>query len=602
MTCAACQSRVQRTLSRVPGVADATVNLLLGNATVSFDPRETSVDDLVDAVRATGYGAQAPVPAGNAIREQEALGASQESELAELRGKAVVSGAIGVVAMLVPMSRMTGWLMYALLAATIVVMGWAGRTFYSRAWAAFRHHSADMNTLVAVGTGAAFVYSLIATVAPGLFTRRGVAPDVYYEAVIIIIALVLTGRAFEARATRRTSAALHALAKLQPKTARVAREGDAREVDVPIDDVRRDDVVLVRPGERIPVDGEIISGRSAVDESMVTGESIPVEKGPGARVIGGTLNTAGAFRYRATTLGADSVLARILELMREAQGSRAPMQQLADRVSGIFVPVVISLAIATFCMWFVSLHGSGTTPGAATVRAFAAGVAVLIIACPCAMGLAVPTAVMVATGKGAELGVLIKGGEALQRAGDVDIVVLDKTGTITEGRPSVSDIIVAPDATLTRDTILALAVSVERLSEHAVADAIVRHSAECGITPSATTDFETVPGRGVFGMVGRVSVVVGNESFLVERGVNIHSMRDDALALADSGKTPVYVGVGGSLAGLIAVADPIKPTSRGAIDQRASRTWPPACCRTARWPKCVGSRRPLASSRWWAMA
>jgi Cu+-exporting ATPase len=607
MTCAACQSRVQRTLARVPGVAEASVNLLLGNAAVTFDPDATNVDHLVEAVRETGYGAERPVTTQSAIEEQEALDESQETEFVELRRKAIFSAMIGAIAMILSMPLMTAggaimgtahgsadpfmrwvmeavtpllrgiapwlyaipaaWLTYALLAATIVVMAWAGRSFYTRAWAAFRHHAADMNTLVAVGTGAAFVYSFIATVAPGLFVSHGLAPDVYYEAVIIIVALVLTGHAFEARAKRRTSSALRSLAKLQPKTARVVRDNGAPETDILIDDVHRGDVVLVRPGERIPVDGDIVSGRSAVDESMVTGESLPVEKGPGARVIGGTLNTAGAFRYRATTLGADSVLAQIVKLMREAQGSRAPMQQLADRVSGVFVPVVISLAIATFVVWFVSIHTTGASAGAATVRAFAAGVAVMIIACPCAMGLAVPTAVMVATGKGAELGVLIKGGEALQRAGDVDTVVLDKTGTITEGRPSVTDVLLAPGAVVDRDALAAAVASVERSSEHAVADAIVRYATDRGITTRQATRFESAAGGGVRGDVDGRAVIAGTESFLLAHRIDIEAVRADAFRLAESAKTPVYVALDGRLAGLIAVADPIKPTSRVAIDR-----------------------------------
>jgi len=562
MTCAACQSRVQRTLARVPGVADATVNLLLGNAAVSFDPGATNVDQLVSAVRDTGYGAELPVAERSAIDEQETLDETQDREFVELRRKAVASGAVGAITMIASMSLMGSIaLNYVLLVVTSLVMAWAGRAFYQRAWLAFRHNAADMNTLVAVGTGAAFVCSVVATVAPGLFTARGVAPDVYYEAVIIIIALVLTGRVFEARAKRQTSSALRALAKLQPKTARVSRDG--ADVDVPIDEVRSGDVVFVRPGERVPVDGDIVGGRSAIDESMLTGESLPVERGPGDRVIGGTLNTAGAFRYRATTLGADSVLARIVQLMRDAQASRAPMQQLADRVSGVFVPVVISLAIATFVTWFVSVHVSGATAGVATVRAFATSVAVLIIACPCAMGLAVPTAVMVSTGKGAELGVLIKGGRALQRAGDVDTIVLDKTGTITEGRPSVMDISFAPG--FEHDQVIAAAASVERSSEHALADAVVRYAADRGLAPGDAEQFESSPGGGVRGSVGGRSVIVGNESFLLAHGIAVDTMHTDAERFAESGKTPVYVSIDGRLAALIAIADPIKPTSRDAI-------------------------------------
>ena len=325
---------------------------------------------------------------------------------------------------------------FTLLVLTTFVMAWAGRQFYTRAWASVRHGSADMNTLVSLGTGAAFLFSLFATLAPGFFISRGLPPDVYYEAVIFIIALVLVGRTLEARAKRQTSAALRALMKLQPQTARVLRDG--RETEVPVGDVRRGDTVIVKPGERIPVDGEMTSGTSAVDESMLTGESMPVTKRTGDRVMGGTLNTTGAFYFTATAIGADSTLAHIVQLMRSAQTSRAPLQALADRVSAVFVPVVLVIAIVTAIGW-IAIGGDD-----ALVRGLAAAVAVLIIACPCAMGLAVPTAVMVATGRGAQAGLLIKGGEALQRAGSVTTIVLDKTGTLTEGKPVVTDFLPAP--------------------------------------------------------------------------------------------------------------------------------------------------------------
>jgi Cu+-exporting ATPase len=433
-----------------------------------------------------------------------------------------------------------------------------------------------MNTLVAVGTGAAFLYSVIATVAPGFFVAHGVAPDVYYEAVVIIIALILTGNAFEARAKRNTSAALRALAQLQPKTARVLRpmpDAGEAEVDLPVDAVRVDDVVLVRPGERVPVDGLVVSGHSAVDESMLTGESMPVAKDVGDRVIGGTVNGTGAFRFRATTLGADGVLAQIVKLMRDAQGSRAPIQALADRVSAIFVPTVVSLAIATFVAWFVAVHSAGAAPAQAAVRAFAAAIAVLIIACPCAMGLAVPTAVMVATGKGAELGVLIKGGEALQRAGDVTTVVLDKTGTVTEGRPAVTDVVTVPnDGRRTPDELLSLVASVESSSEHPLADAVVRRAREAGLDVRAPEVFASHTGRGATGVVGGTAVAVGNARLMAEWAVDVAPLRAEADRLAGEGKTPMYVAVGSpsqagerELAAVIAVADPIKPTSRDAI-------------------------------------
>jgi Cu+-exporting ATPase len=565
MTCAACQARVQRTLQRQPGVVDAGVNLMMHDATVRYSPDAVSPEQLVAAIRDTGYGAELPPVVEDAFAEQEARDAAQAEELAELRRKAIVSGAIGAVAMVAPMVLMPivphAVINGVLLALTVLVMTWAGRHFYTRAWSAFRHRSADMNTLIAIGTGAAFVYSLIATVAPRFFVERGVAPDVYYEAVIIIIALILTGNTFEARAKTATSAALRALAGLQPVSARVVR-GDAT-IDVPIAAVRRGDVIVVRPGERLPTDGEVVDGESAVDESMLTGESAPVPKAAGARVIGGTINRTGALRYRATTLGADSVLAQIVRLMRDAQGSRAPIQNLADRISAVFVPVVVAIAVATFVIWLVA--GSAAGMHAPAVRAFAASIAVLIIACPCAMGLAVPTAVMVATGRGAQAGVLIKGGEALQRAGAVDTVVVDKTGTVTEGRPTVTDVVAAPQSMRTDDELLALVASLESSSEHPLADAIVRRARERELTLEHAERFASITGRGAVAFVSGHEVLAGNEALLAERGIGASALREAAVRLASEAKTPVYVAIDGALAGLLAVADPIKPTSREAV-------------------------------------
>ncbi|HVE79459.1 MAG TPA: heavy metal translocating P-type ATPase [Gemmatimonadaceae bacterium] len=598
MTCAACQARVQRTLQKQSGVADASVNLMMHSATVTYDPATVSPERLVDAIRATGYGAELASPDQTAFQEQEARDRAQEEELRGLRRKALVSLAAGVVAMVISMPlmmayahlgmgqqtdpflhRVATWLdrglhgavpwlyripapvlAWSLLLLTAAVMLWAGRHFYTRAWAAFRHHSADMNTLVAIGTGAAFLYSVAATVAPGFFLARGVAPNVYYEAVIIIIALLLLGNMFEARAKRRTSSALRALVSLQPKSARVVRGGG--EADVPVETLASGETLVVRPGERVPVDGQVLAGESAVDESMLTGESLPVAKGPGDRVIGGTINRTGSFRYRATTLGSDSVLARIVRLMRDAQGSRAPIQRLADRVSGIFVPVVLSIAIATFVVWFVAADH------APAVRAFAAAVAVLIIACPCAMGLAVPTAVMVSTGKGAELGILIKGGEALQRAGDVRTVVLDKTGTVTEGRPTVTDVVLPPApaaAAPDEAALLRLVASLETASEHPLADAVVRYARDRGLALVAPEGFDSVTGRGAVGVVGGVGLAVGNEGLMADYAIDVAPLRAAAERLASEGRTPVYAAADGALAGVLAVADPIKATSREAI-------------------------------------
>jgi Cu+-exporting ATPase len=606
MTCAACQGRVQRTLGRTPGVVDATVNLMMANATVAYDPASVTPAALVATIQKTGYGAELPRPEASPFDEQAARDRAQDAEFRELRAKALVSGAVGLVAMVASMPLMAGdhaaghgvvadpfmrWAMtsltpalraaapwlyaipaaaisWALLALTLGVMLWAGRHFYARAWAAFRHHAADMNTLVAVGTGAAFLYSAVATAAPGVFRRAGLAPDVYYEAVVIIIALVLTGNAFEARAKRRTSAALRALAALRPETARVLRptpDGGQAEVDLPVEAVRAGDVVLVRPGERVPVDGEVVSGESAVDESMLTGESLPVKKGAGDRVIGGTINRTGAFRYRATTLGEGSVLAQIVRLMRDAQGSRAPIQRLADRISAVFVPAVLSIAVVTFTAWFVAAHAAGAPAGAALVRAFAAAVAVLIIACPCAMGLAVPTAVMVATGRGAELGVLIKGGEALQRAGDVTTVVLDKTGTVTEGRPTVTDVVLAPGAPVPEPDLLALVAALETMSEHPLADAVVRAARERGLALAVPEAFAAEPGRGATGAVAGRGLAVGNAALMAAWAVDVAPLAPAADRLAAEGKTPMYAAVDGALAGVVAVADPIRATSRAAV-------------------------------------
>ncbi|HET8633796.1 MAG TPA: heavy metal translocating P-type ATPase [Gemmatimonadales bacterium] len=589
MHCAACQARVQRALEKAPGVDRATVNLMTGSATVTFDPSATSTEALLETVRGTGYGAEMPDPSRSAVEEQAARDAAREAEFRDLRRKAVVSLIAGIIAMLISMpvmARHAGvspdpfmtWVMrhvspaletafpwiYAaspslllgvLLVFTLGTMLWAGRHFYVGAWNSFRHHSADMNTLIAVGTGAAFVYSLVATFAPGIFTSHGLAPDVYYEAVIIIIALILVGNALEARAKHQTASALRSLAGLQPSSARVIR--NEQELDIPVGDVAHDDIVVVRPGERIPVDGVVVSGRSAVDESMLTGEAMPVEKTGGDAVIGGTVNRTGSFQLRATTLGRDSVLARIVTLMREAQGSRAPIQRLADRISAVFVPVVISIAIATFVTWFIATGEGGV------VRAFAAAVAVLIIACPCAMGLAVPTAVMVATGRGAERGVLIKGGEALERAGDVDTVVLDKTGTITEGRPAVTDIIAADG--MAEGELLRLAASLERASEHPLADAIVATAKARGITLDEVSNFESVTGKGVKGTVGAHDVLIGTETLLREHEVALSALSPQLLALSATGRTVVLIATDGQPAGLLAIADPIKQTSRAAL-------------------------------------
>ncbi len=571
MTCAACQARVQRTLTRTPGVADATVNLMLNNATVRYDPKAISPEQLVEAIRDTGYGAELPATTRGAFEQQEAAEKAHAEEVRALTRKVAVSMTLAAVAMALSMSTMEGGdqnavIRWTLLVLTTFVMAWAGRHFYTRAWSTLKHGGSDMNTLISVGTGAAYLFSLAATVAPQAFRAHGVEPHVYFEAVDAIIALILLGNLFEARAKQRTSAALRALADLQPKTARVVRDGV--ELNIAVEEVRHGDLVLIRPGERVPVDGEVASGQSAVDESMLTGESMPVAKTEGDRVFGGTMNRTGALRITATALGADSALARIVQLMRDAQGTRAPIQNLADRVSSIFVPSVIGMAILTFLLWV--FLPQGTQNGTLIVHALTAAVAVLIIACPCAMGLAVPTAMMVATGKGAELGVLFKGGDSLQRTNDIDIVVLDKTGTVTEGRPSVTDVMTVGQSDSQtvgqrNDELLALVAAAERQSEHPLADAIVESAKTRGLTVHDAEGFQAVAGYGVTAVVDGTALTVGNEALMAQYAIDVTPLRDAAERLSGQGKTPAYVAVDGRLAGLIGVADALKPTTVQAV-------------------------------------
>jgi len=538
MVCAACQAHVQKALAETPGVQTAAVNLLTSQAQVAFDPQSVTTGQLIEAVRETGYGAELPPSGRSAIEEQDAREREQAAEARELAIKAAVSLVVGAAAMAMPMRWMhQSGVHYALGAATLFVMVWAGGRIYSGAWKTAIHGTADMNALVALGTGAAFVYSLAVTLAPGFFEARGIALDVYYEAAILILAFVTAGRAMEARAKRQTTSALRKLIHLQPATARVARGGV--ELDVPVADVVRGDVILVRPGETIPVDGEILEGSSYIDESMLTGESVPVSREVGGAVIGGTINTTGSFRYRATAIGEASVLARIVTLMRQAQGSRAPIERLADQISGIFVPVVLALAAITFAGWMFS--------GGGVARAATAAVAVLIIACPCAMGLAVPTAVMVATGRGAEFGLLIKGGRALETLHKVDTIVLDKTGTLTEGRPRITDAHLSDES-------LRLAAAAERRSEHPLAQAVVAYAESRGLALSDAEEFRSITGRGLTARVEGRHVLVGTTSLLHDVGV---------AEPEDTTGAGIFVAIDNQYAGSLSVSDPLRA---GAVD------------------------------------
>jgi Cu+-exporting ATPase len=588
MTCAGCSSRVQHVLENTPGVSTANVNLMTGAATIEFDPSGITPEQLVEVIRQTGYGAELPAKAESTPEVLDQQDAARADEIRELRRKFTVSIVAAVLAMLISMplaasapggtsdplmrlmmpisallDRVAPWTArvsadtwrYLLLGITLPVIGWAGRHFYSRAWAAARHRTADMNTLIALGTGAAFLFSLCMTVADNWFLERGITPQVYYEAVIWIIALVLLGNLLEARAKGRTWDALRRLIALRPPTARVVRQGV--EQSVPLEELRVGDRVVVRPGETIPADGVILEGSSHVDESMLTGEPQPIRKVAGDTVIGATLNRNGAFQFQVARVGDDTVLSQIVRMVRQAQGSKPPIQRLADRISAVFVPVVMLVALLTFGAWAVL----GPTPS--YLHALVAAVTVLIIACPCAMGLAVPTAVMVATGRGAELGVLIRGGEALERTGDIDVIVLDKTGTITEGRPVVGSVHLAGSESREPSRVLQLAASVERFSEHPLGEAIVLEAERRNIPLLPVGEFETHTGKGVEGVVHGHRVAVGSLAFMTEQGIGSFS----ALAedLAGEGQTPAHVAVDGRPAAVIAVADPVRPTSAEAV-------------------------------------
>ena len=567
MTCAGCSARVQSTLEHAPGVSAANVNLMTGSATVEYNPLTTTPEILVEAIRETGYGADLPRETESAEQMLDARDEAHSADIADLRRKVWFSMAVSLLVMLfsmpdfqhaVPWFRgvsADGW-RYLLLGLTLPVVGWAGRHFYSRAWAAFRHHSADMNTLIAVGTGAAFLFSLAVTLADDWFLAHGVAPQVYYEAVVWIIALILLGNLLEARAKARTWEALRRLIALRPAKARVVRPGHEEEIS--LEQLRVGDQVVVRPGETIATDGVVVDGTSHVDESMLTGEPVPVFKGPGKPVTGATLNRNGTLRVRVTRVGPDTVLSHIIRLVQQAQGSKPAIQRLADRIAAVFVPVVLSLAIVTFVLWF------DLGPPPAYLRGLVAAVTVLIIACPCAMGLAVPTAVMVATGRGAELGVLIKGGEALERAGQIDVIVFDKTGTVTEGRPAVESVRLAA-GDLDQRRLLQMAASVERLSEHPLAEAIVLAAEGAGVPVLPAREFESRTGKGVAGVVDGHPIAVGNLSLMRELGLDPAPLRGAADEAGAEGKTPVYIALDGRVAALLAIADPVKPTSQDAM-------------------------------------
>jgi Cu+-exporting ATPase len=550
MTCASCVSRVEQALSSVPGVVSANVNLASEKATVEYI-EGTEIASLQRAVKEAGY------ELGSEAETLEDVTTASQREIRNVRNRFILAAVLGLVILVLslPWSPSFAGKLYLLWALATPVQFWAGLKFYRGAWGALRHRTADMNTLVAVGTSAAYFYSVVAVLFPALFAASGRGADVYFDTAAMIIALILLGRFLEARARGQTSAAIKKLVGMQPRTALVVRGG--KETEIPVDDVQVGDLILVRPGERVPVDGIIRKGYSAIDESMITGESLPVEKKAGDEVIGATINKTGSFEFEATKVGKDTTLAQIIGLVEEAQGSKAPIQRLADVIASYFVPIVIGIAVITFIIWYF------VGPAPALTFALLNFVAVLIIACPCALGLATPTAIMVGTGKGAEHGVLIRSAEALERSHQIKTVLLDKTGTLTRGKPEVTDIIAVSSSS--QDEVLQLAASAERGSEHPLGEAIVRAASERKLELSPASDFKAIPGHGVEASVQNKKLLLGNLKLIKDRNLSLNGLEKEAEHLWARGKTVMFLGIDSRLTGIIALADTLKPNAREAL-------------------------------------
>jgi len=560
MDCASCVQKIEKALLQTRGVTRAVVNLATKKAKVEYIPSDTSLAEIKRVIEQTGYKVL-EVPPEEELEDIERI--VREKEYKKLKRKFFAGLILGLIIFIGSSPRLFPWIpsflnnFFVLWLLGTPVQFWIGWQFYKGAWGAFRHRNADMNTLIAVGTSAAYFYSVAATLFPSLFESGGLKPEVYFDTSAIIIVLILLGRLLEARAKGQTSEAIKKLIGLRPKTARVKRDG--KEIDIPVEEVLIGDVVIVRPGEKIPVDGIITDGKSSVDESMITGESMPVKKEKGDEVIGATINRTGSFQFRATKVGKDTALAQIIKLVQDAQGSKAPIQRLADVIAGYFVPIVISIAIATFVVWF------NFGPSPALTFALLNFVAVMIIACPCALGLATPTAVMVGTGKGAENGVLIKGGESLETAHKLDTVVFDKTGTLTKGEPEVTDII--PFNSYSEEEVLKYAASAEKVSEHPLGEAVIKKATETKIGLQDPKNFKAIEGHGIEAEVENVNVLLGNAKLLRDRNIEIKDLIEKAEYFAKDGKTPIYIALNGHAAGVIAVADTLKETSIQSVEK-----------------------------------
>ncbi|MFZ0391237.1 MAG: heavy metal translocating P-type ATPase, partial [Calditrichia bacterium] len=557
MSCAACVNRVEKGLKKLPGVMEAAINLGLEEATVTFIPGMVTVPEMKKAVADSGY--EAVELEGDSLQDQEK--SRQKADYRRLKQKFLFAAGFSALVLLLSLGdmlnflqsipRQVQWILLFLLTSPVIF--YSGAHFYRGAWNSFKHHAADMNTLIAVGTGSAYLYSTLATFFPFLFPAG--LRHVYFDTAAVIITLILMGRLLEARAKGRTSDAIRRLMGLQPKTARVVRNG--QENDIPISEVQVGDLIIVRPGEKIPVDGTVQEGHSAVDEAMITGESIPVEKQPGDSVIGATVNKTGSFRFVASRVGRDTMLSQIVQLVQQAQGSKAPIQRLADVIAGYFVPVVLIISVITFVLWY------NLGPAPHLTYALLTFVTVLIIACPCALGLATPTSIMVGTGKGAELGILIKNAEALETAHKLTAVLLDKTGTVSVGEPVVTDIY--PSDGYDKNKLLKLAASLENGSEHPLGEAVVRRAADENITTGKVDHFQAIPGHGVSGHMDGAVLFFGNRRLMEREHIEINSLSEQLEQIAEAGKTPMILAMNNQAIGIIAVADPLKPDSAAAV-------------------------------------
>jgi Cu+-exporting ATPase len=548
MTCASCVARVEEALSSVPGVISANVNLASEKATVEY-LEGTGLADMRRAVKDAGY------ELGPEAQALEDVTTAAQRETRALKNRFIVAAILAAAIMALGWGPSFVGKSYLLWALATPVQFWAGLRFYRGAWGALKHKTSDMNTLIAVGTSVAYFYSMVAIIFPSLFATGILEPHLYFDTSAAIIALILLGRFLEARARGQTSEAIKKLIGMQPKTALIIREGEQREI--PVEEVQVGDLILVRPGERVPVDGIVHQGYSSIDESMISGESIPVEKRVGNEVIGATINKTGSLEIEATKVGKDTTLAHIVRMVEEAQGSKAPIQRLADVIASYFVPAVIGIAIVTFVVWYF------VGPAPALTFAFLNFVAVLVIACPCALGLATPTAIMVGTGKGAEHGILIRNGEALERAHQINTVLLDKTGTLTRGEPEVTDIISAHS--FSREEVLQLAASAEHSSEHPLGEAVVKAALEKKLELSPSSDFNAVPGQGVEASVEGRKLFLGNLKLMEERGLSLNGLETKAAELLEEGKTVMFLGLDSQVAGIIALADTLKPGAKEAL-------------------------------------